>query len=289
MNKPLLSRVLIVDDGALARQRIEELLAEAREVRCVGSVGSGTDAVRAIKELQPDIVFLDVQMPGMSGIDVVREIGVADMPVTVFVTAYDNYALPAFELAAVDYLLKPFTDERFAQALSRAQRQTELRKMDAIAQPLRQLLAGFDSTPVGSAEIFAERLAVEGPGQVQLVPVLDIDYILASGHYAELHSGGKMYLIRERMDQLESRLDPARFCRVHRSAFVQLDRITSLIKGRSGWALSVRCAKRPDRDRHASHGNTLHLRRKAGGSLRRPFPPISHPGRSASYQLRNGR
>ncbi|MEP7246838.1 MAG: LytTR family DNA-binding domain-containing protein [Gammaproteobacteria bacterium] len=256
-NKTL--RVLLVDDEALARQRIEDLLRVQPNVEIAGTADNGDAAVTAIRTLNPDIVFLDVQMPGMTGLDVIRTIGPDDMPATVFVTAYDQYALKAFDVAAIDYLVKPFDDERFEQAFARARRLIELEEVDRLSEQLLAVLqrggAGAGAGPAGSAGgattaklEYLERIAVETRGQVRVVPVEDIEYITASGPYAELHAGGRAHVIRERMQMLEERLDPARFFRIHRSAIVRLDQIETLlrdpggdygVKLRSGVQLSV--------------------------------------------------
>ncbi len=232
-------RVLIVDDEALARQRLEDLLAHESGVEIVGTAGNGIAAVEAIEELRPDLVFLDVQMPGRTGLDVVRETGVDRMPATIFVTAYDQHALAAFELAALDYLVKPFDDERFEQAFRRARRMIELQEVGRLTERLRAVLDGdrSGSSPVDPARPrspYLERIAVESRGQVRVVPVKQIEYIAASGPYAELHAGGKRYLIRERMQSLEERLDPEKFFRIHRSAIVRLDLIEMLHRGGGG-------------------------------------------------------
>jgi len=232
-------RVLIVDDEALARQRLEDLLAHEHGVEIVGTAENGEQAIAAIRRLNPDLVFLDVQMPGRSGLDVIRAIGVESMPATIFVTAYDQYALKAFDLAAVDYLVKPFDDERFEQALSRARRLVALEEVDRLSERLRALLgdqgdARAASPPEDAHPNYLERIAVEMRGQVKIVPVKQIDYIEASGPYAELHVGDKVYLVRERMQTLEERLDPAKFLRIHRSAIVRLDLVESLIRGAGG-------------------------------------------------------
>lgn len=233
-------RVLVVDDEPLARQRVEDLLAREPDVLVVGSADSGTAAVQAIRTLRPDLVFLDVQMPGRTGLDVVREIGAEAMPATIFATAYDHYALQAFEVAAVDYLVKPFDDERFEQAFRRARRLIELQDFGRLSERLLHLLHGTDSpspappTPAAAPSPYLERIAVEMHGQVRVVPVAAIDYISASGPYAELHVGEKTYVIRERMQALEERLDPRRFLRVHRSVIVQMDRIETLLRAAGG-------------------------------------------------------
>jgi two-component system LytT family response regulator len=234
--KPL--RVLIVDDEPLARQRLEDLLRGEPGVEIVGTAGDGAAAIDAIRTLRPDLVFLDVQMPGVTGLDVVRAVGPAAMPATIFVTAYDQYALKAFELAAVDYLVKPFDDERFEQAFRRAQRMIELEEMGRLREQLLVLLqggAGAAPGPApGAASPYLERIAVEMRGKVRVVPVADIDFILASGPYAELHVGDRRYVIREAMQTLEERLDPARFMRIHRSVIVRLELVDTLLRGAGG-------------------------------------------------------
>ena len=205
-------RVVIVDDEILGRQRIEDLLAKEQDVSVVGQAADGDAALELIRELQPDVVFLDIQMPGRSGVEVARGLGEA-MPPTVFVTAFDRHAVQAFELAAVDYLVKPFDDERFAQALARA------RRAAAARAPRHE---------------YADRIAVELRGQVRAVPVARIEYITASGPYAELHVEGKTFAVRERMQALEEKLDPRRFFRIHRSAIVRLDMIDVFLRHAGG-------------------------------------------------------
>jgi two-component system LytT family response regulator len=223
-------RVLIADDEPLARQRIEDLLPSSVEL--AGTASTGDEAIEKIAELKPDLVFLDVQMPGRSGLQVVEAIGEA-MPATIFVTAFDQFALKAFDVAAVDYLVKPFDDERFAQALQRARKSIELREVEKMT---RRLLGFLQEEP---KQKFLDRIAVESRGQVRLVPVSRIDYITASGPYAELHVADKTYALRERMQTLEEQLDPAVFFRTHRSAIVRLDRIDSLLH-RPGGDYAVR-------------------------------------------------
>ena len=205
--------VVIVDDELLARQRIEDLLAKEPRVEIVGQARDGDEAVAMIRELRPDLVFLDVQMPGRTGIDVIETIG-AEMPVTIFTTAYEKFALKAFDVAAIDYLVKPFDDERFAQALTRARKAIEAR-------------------PAPKSD-YLERIPVESRGQIRVVPVALIDYITASGPYAELHIGDRTFAIREKMQTLEEKLDPAVFFRIHRSAIVRLERIETLLHAAGG-------------------------------------------------------
>lgn len=237
-------RVLIVDDEPLGRQRVARLVRKERGVEIVGMIGDGVSAIEAIRSLAPDLVFLDVQMPGMTGLEVVRTIGPADMPTTVFVTAHDKHALAAFDLAAIDYLLKPFDDERFGEAFQRARRMARLEEASRLRDMLLAVLQGTGGqaptlkTPTragaGVRARYLERIPVESRGKVRFIPVSDIDYILASGPYAELVVGDRKHLIREAMQNLENQLDPARFFRVHRSAIVQLDRVDALLKAPGG-------------------------------------------------------
>ncbi|MEO8381218.1 MAG: LytTR family DNA-binding domain-containing protein [Acidobacteriota bacterium] len=226
-------RVLIVDDEMLARQRLEDLLAKEENVTIAGTASDGNAAVELIRTLHPDLVFLDVQMPGRTGVDVARELGTA-MPATVFVTAFDRHAVEAFELEAVDYLVKPFDDERFEQAFRRARRAAGLRE------------------PAG---VYATRIPVELRGQVRALPVSRIEYITASGPYAELHVEGRTFAVRERMQALEEKLDPQLFFRIHRSAIVRMDMVDVFLRHaggdygvrlKNGVELSVSRAKREE-------------------------------------------
>jgi two-component system, LytTR family, response regulator len=231
-------RTLIADDEPLARQRIADLLKSERDIEIVGEVDNGIAAVDAIRSLHPDLVFLDVQMPGRSGLEVAREVGVDDMPLAIFVTAFDKHALEAFEVAAIDYLVKPFDDERFEQALQRARRMIELREVDKLRSRLLSVLQGERAvdkeTEAPQAGEYLERIPVEMRGKVRVVPVSEVDFIVASGPYAELYSGDRRYVIRESMQHLEDRLDPDVFIRTHRSVIVRLDLIETLHKGAGG-------------------------------------------------------
>jgi two-component system LytT family response regulator len=236
-DRPL--RVLVVDDEPLGRQRIEDLLHRESGVEVVGTAGDGAAAVDAIRSLRPDLVFLDVQMPRMNGLDVVRTIGADRMPTTIFVTAHDNHALEAFELAAIDYLVKPFDDERFEQAFRRARRHALVEDSSDLRQRLLAVLQeapAVDDSGVRTADgsPYLERIAVESRGKVRFVQVADVDYIVADGPYAELHSGERRHVIRQSMQTLESRLDPARFMRIHRSVIVRLDAVDVLHKAAGG-------------------------------------------------------
>lgn len=234
-------RVVIVDDEPLGRERIDDLLNDESGVDVVARPEDGETAVEAIRELEPDLVFLDIEMPRMSGIEVVREVGPEAMPCTVFVTAYDQYALQAFDLAAVDYLVKPFSDERFQEAFRRARRKVELEDLSSLRERLRAVLAGGALPGEGSGEStspsdspYLKRIAVQKRGRMRVVPVSDIDYISASGVYAELHVGSETHLVRTSLRALEEQLDPEEFFRIHRSEIVRLDRVELLLRESGG-------------------------------------------------------
>ena len=217
-------RVLIVDDEPLARQHIADRLAHEEGIEIVGEAENGLQAVEMIRSLQPDLVFLDVQMPSLDGLDVVDTIGAEDMPATIFTTAFDQYALKAFDRAAVDYLLKPFDDDRFSQAVRRARKS---------ANQLKALLVE-DKTATPPPKKYLDKITVESRGQVRVIAVDKIDYITASGPYAELHVGDRAYAVRERMLALEEQLDPAVFLRVHRSVIVRLDKVDAMLRSPGG-------------------------------------------------------
>jgi len=232
----------VADDEPLARQRVLDMLRNEPNVAVVAEADSGDRAVNAIRREEPDLVFLDVQMPGKTGLDVVRAIGAEAMPATIFVTAYDKHALEAFDLAAVDYLVKPFDDERFEQAFRRARRMIELRDVERLRSRLLSVLQGGGerrmdvdgATALAPRGGYLERIPVEMRGKVRVVPVSEIEYIVASGPYAELFAGDRKYLIRESMQNLEERLDPDVFIRVHRSVIVRIEQIATLHKAPGG-------------------------------------------------------
>ncbi|HKW41975.1 MAG TPA: LytTR family DNA-binding domain-containing protein [Gemmatimonadales bacterium] len=228
--KPI--RTLIVDDEPNARAGIRQLLSGDPEIVVAGECSDGRQATAAIRESIPDLVFLDVQMPELDGFGVLREVGVDGPPAFVFVTAYDQYALRAFEVHAIDYLLKPFTDERFRESLQRAKQQVRQGQLVGLSRNLAALLdsvAGRDSPPQPSARHgYLERLVVKSAGKVTLLRVADIEWIDAEGDYVRIHVGKAWHLLRETMKTLEARLDPERFVRIHRSTIVNLERIREL-------------------------------------------------------------
>ena len=220
-------RALIVDDEPLARERLRTLLAREPDVTLVGEAGDGAAAVRAILEHRPDLVFLDVQMPEIDGFDVLEAVADAPAPAVIFATAFDRHALRAFEVHAIDYLLKPFDRARFAAALDRAR--VELARGEAAAPRLLAMLKGLSAHRPG-----ARRLVVRDGGRVFFLPVDEVDWIEAAGNYVRLHAGAVQHLVRETMKSLAERLDPAVFARVHRSAIVNVDRIREMRAGFHG-------------------------------------------------------
>jgi two-component system LytT family response regulator len=216
-------RTLIVDDESLARDRLRQLLQNEPEIEIVGECTDGLEAVAAIRQQSPDLLFLDVQMPELDGFGVLEAIRTEVMPVIVFVTAHDRFALRAFEVHAVDYLLKPFDRERFQTALRHALAQVKNHEGSALSQRLTTLLAELKPAPPS-----ADRLAVKSAGRVVLVKITDIDWIEAAHNYVELHVGKEVHLLRQTIEAIESRLAPAKFARISRSVIVNIDRIKEL-------------------------------------------------------------
>jgi two-component system, LytTR family, response regulator len=214
-------RTLIVDDEPLARERIVDMLVGDAEVAIIGECGDGLAAVAAIEAHKPDLVFLDVQMPELDGFGVLEAI--EQTPVIVFVTAYDQYALRAFEVHALDYLLKPFDRERFDKALRRAKRQIERERAGTMNRELVALLTRLKSRPKP-----LERLVIKAGGRVFFLRVDEIDWIEAAANYVKLHAGGEAHLLRETINGLAAKLDPDKFLRIHRSIIVNLERVKEI-------------------------------------------------------------
>lgn len=203
-------RALIVDDEPLARSNIAVLLRNNLDIEIIGECGSGAEAIGEIRVTKPDLLFLDVQMPECDGFDVLEMLGNNLPRAVIFVTAYDHYALRAFEAGALDYLLKPFDNARFDRALARAKQRI------GVASRAESLV------------VKPERIVIKGAGEICFLKIADIDWIEAADYYACLHIGAKSHLLRRSLSELENELDPARFCRVHRSSIVNLDRVRSL-------------------------------------------------------------
>jgi two-component system LytT family response regulator len=217
-------RTLIVDDEPMARASLRVLLGGDSDIELVGECASGADAVAAISVQEPELVFLDIQMPRMSGFDVLAAVGDHRRFAVVFVTAYDAYAIAAFDVQALDYVLKPFDDERFYRAVERAKSRIRNARLDHLASELVHVVSG---APVERSEA-AERIAIRDGTRTVFVALSEIDWIEAADYYVQLHVGARSYLHREPMRDLEARLDPRRFMRIHRSAIVALDRISEL-------------------------------------------------------------
>jgi two-component system LytT family response regulator len=218
-------RTLIVDDMLLGRKRLRRHLEEFRDIEIVGEASNGREAIDAIERLNPQLVFLDVQMPEVDGFEVLRAVGADAIPAVVFVTAHEEFALRAFEMHAIDYLLKPFDSARLHKAVERARRQIvsatddSAVRLDAL---LRQIAAGARQ---------ARRIAIKADGRTVFLPTDDIDYIEAAGNYLRIvtsGAGGNAYMVRDRISEMQRRLDPAVFARVHRSTIVNISRIKEM-------------------------------------------------------------
>jgi len=216
-------RALVADDEPLARRGLKKLLAAHAGLEVAGECEDGLQAVDMIQDLRPDIVFLDIQMPGLDGFGVVEAVGVDRMPVTVFVTAYDLHAMRAFDVHAVDYLLKPVSAERLEVAVARATALLGRAERGGLEKKVEALLRAV--RPAGET---LSRFVIRSVGRVTIVPVDDVDWIEAEGDYVKLHTPGKVHLHRERMSVLEKNLDPSVFVRIHRSTIVRIARIREL-------------------------------------------------------------
>ena len=227
-------KTLIVDDEPLARETLRLLLSSNEQVVIAGECKNGQEAVDTLLKQDLDLVFLDIQMPEMNGFEVIEAVGAEKMPVVIFVTAYDQYALQAFEARALDYLLKPFDDERFEQALQRAFEQIHQRQVGELSTKLVDLIKStadqqhieVRDEPVGGS--FLERIMIKERGSIFFVKVDEIDWIEAAGDYVSLNVGAKSHLVRETMSGLMKKLNPRQFVRVHRSSIVKVDSIREL-------------------------------------------------------------
>lgn len=241
-------RVLITDDEEDARDKLRRLLSHHVDVTVVGEATTGRDAVEKIRGLSPDVVFLDIRMPELDGLDVMNALSASERvaPKIIFVTAHDEYAVRAFEVRAFDYLLKPFDGARIDAVLERVRGQVELEHRPH-ASALWSMLDRIMQTPEQAPEPVApstdasylERLCVQTAGRVQIIPVADVEWIEACGNYARLHTAAGRPMMRESLRRLDERLDPARFARIHRCAIVNIDAIRELRPGASGDCIVV--------------------------------------------------
>jgi len=216
-------RAVIVDDEELARDRIQSLLATHPDVEIAGVCADGPSAIETIERARPNLVFLDVQMPGMDGFEVVSNLDVQQMPAVVFVTAHDGHALRAFDIHALDFLLKPFDETRFNKALEHARAQIGRQQGPTLDPRLVSLLE-----ELRGERKYSERLIVKSGGRVFFVRTEEIDWVEAAGNYVKIHTKSESHLLRESMKNMEGKLDPKIFVRIHRSAIVNIDRIKEL-------------------------------------------------------------
>jgi two-component system LytT family response regulator len=241
---PQVLRVLIVDDESLARRGLKLRLAKFEGVEIIGECDNGREALKYIVELQPDLVLLDIQMPGMTGFEMVQKLQQDQMPLVIFVTAFDQYAIDAFKVHAVDYLLKPIDEDRLAEAIARAREHLEAKGVVSDKQRLLELVISI----TGKSEVavtqllkehegvksYAEKLAIKDGGETTLVAMCDIDWVDAAGDYMCVHANGETHVMRSTMKDLEDQLDPATFQRVHRSTIVNLARVTKVCSHMNG-------------------------------------------------------
>lgn len=240
MQAHMLIRAIIVDDEALAREGVRLQLKKEPDIQIIGEASDGIAAIKAIKELTPDVVFLDIQMPRCDGFEVLKRVGSEHLPYVVFVTAHNDYALKAFDTNAIDYLLKPLSPQRFQATLRRVR--LALAKEMALTQAHSKVVdliysdrgAGGGPSPRDSAGDNVDRLAVKDRGRFRIVKTADIDWIDSAANYVQLHSGGQCFLLRGTMNELEKRLDPSLFARIHRTAIVNLERVVEIVPSESG-------------------------------------------------------
>jgi two-component system LytT family response regulator len=232
-------RTLIVDDEPEARLGLRALLEHDEQISLIGECGDGLEAVQTIEKQQPDLVLLDVQMPGLNGFGVLKKLDAETLPVVIFVTAYDQYSLRAFEVHAVDYLLKPFTNRRFHEAIDQAKQKIRSQKdLTKLAERMNALLARFEEKqprmPNSSVNDYLTRIAVKEGERITFLNVDLIDWIEAADNYICLHVGSKSYLLRSKLGDIEKQLDPNHFLRIHRSRIVNIDRIHEMQPQGSG-------------------------------------------------------
>ena len=229
-------KAIVIDDEPLAARLIDRYLRDDSDIEVLQHCGNGVQALHAIRELHPDLLFLDVQMPGMNGFQMLRSLSDHEIPFVIFITAHDEYAIQAFEVHALDYLLKPFDEERFKKAVKHAKSQIRLHQEQGFIREIGALLERYKepSIPDVQSGKYQNRLEIRSTGQIQFIPVDQIHWIEASDNYVVLHTANAKHLLRESMSQLETKLDPARFLRVHRSAIIQLSRVRELATRRFG-------------------------------------------------------
>ncbi len=226
-------RTLIVEDEPLARETLRQMLGAYPDILVTGEAADGAEAVRILNAERPQLVFLDIQLPKLTGIEVIKKVGAEKMPLTIFVTAYDDFALKAFEINAVDYLLKPFSERRLGQSIARVRERLGEKDTSQFVRQIRSLIQMYGSGQDGEEDADAQgdrpsRLAVRDGAKTHYVEVDKIEWIEAADYYVVVHSGGRKYILRESLNKLEKRLPEAYFTRVHRGALVNLKTVQSL-------------------------------------------------------------
>jgi len=216
-------RVLIVDDEPLARERVHHFLKQEPNITIIGESGNGIEAVAAIREKKPDLIFLDIQMPGMDGFEVLQHIESEHMPHIIFITAYDQYAIRAFEVHALDYLLKPFDQSRFKRALHLAGEYIQLQKNGDFKYRIKELIQ-----EIGSEKKFPERFIIKSEGRIYFIRTDEVNWIESAANYVSLHVGREVHLMRGTMSAMEEKLDPDKFIRVNRAAIINIEFIREI-------------------------------------------------------------
>lgn len=227
-DSPKKIRALIVDDEPLARRGIRRLLQSAPDIEIVGEAGNGQEAIAAVGKQKPDLVFLDIQMPLLDGFSVIEKISLANLPEIVFVTAFDEYAIHAFEINALDYLLKPIDAERFGKCLERARGRIKNSKDEKLVDKISSLLQSLERAESNAEKNFLERIVVKNAGRIFFIDTNEIIWISSEGNYVKIHTKNKAHLLRETMDGLENKLNPRQFLRLRRSTIVRIAEIKEL-------------------------------------------------------------
>jgi two-component system LytT family response regulator len=257
-------RTLLVDDEPLALDNLRVGLEGHEDIEIIGEAGDGRLAVQLIRSLEPDLVFLDVQMPDMDGFAVLRELADVELPEIVFVTAFDQHALRAFDVHALDYLLKPFDDERFDECVRRAISHVRVHRQGELRRALQALLRQVAPEATGEADYsrseYIERITVRGQAGIHFVATTDVDWLETTGNYVRIHAGGRQHLIRSTLNDLLERLDPRRFVRIHRSTAVNMSRIREVQPWSSGDYIAI-----------LHDGHKLKVSRTYKDDLLRPF------------------
>lgn len=249
MDKMTKIKTLVIDDEPFAREGVKLLLANDREIEITGEAQNGPEAVKMIKKLRPDLIFLDIQMPGMDGFKALDELFPGEIPIVVFVTAFDQYAIKAFEANAIDYLLKPFDDDRFYAALEKAKKTYRMIKNVDLNEKMINLLeeVSVSNKIAVQKKEYNKRISVKDANVIKVINVEEIDFIEAADYYSIIHCGSKKYMIRETMKSFEDTLDPEIFIRIHRSTIININQIASIqLYGKDSYLIITRLGNKFD-------------------------------------------